>query len=343
MPTARRTPSSPLRIGLVGGWGHESVAHYPGARLAWACDYDDKARERASRGGHPIFPSMEELISEFHPHLIYAGSVFARNGLVAAEALERNLPVVSEKPLAADWATLARLRELTADGKRHAIAEFAMRWSTPFAKARELAASHAIGEITLIRASKSYKFGSARPDFYRLRESFGGIIPWVASHAIDYAAWSAGLTFRQVTAQHDNRSHPDYAEMEDHAAMLFEMNNGAPCVIAADFLRPSSAPSHGDNLLHLTGTSGTVEVRNSEVTLTTATRQAQWHLDSGNLESVRRAEDLVHAAFGESAPISTEESLHITAAALAARESADLHRSNGVLTAIPISPGGRVS
>ena len=336
MITPLEATSRPLRIGLVGGWGHESVKRYPGAELAWACDADEKARDRAAAGNHPVFSSMDELLREFQPDVVYIGSVFGRNGSLAVAAMEQGLPVVSEKPIAADRPTLNRLRELSSTTNLGVIAEFAMRWCAPLVKARELVASNAIGEITLISASKAYKFGKERPSFYGARATFGGIIPWIAGHSIDYAAWTTGLTFRSVTAQHGNRCFPEYPEMKDHAAMLFEMNNGAACVVTADFLRPSAAASHGDNFLHLTGTQGTVEVRNAEVTLTTATHREQWQIEEDPQEGIRRAVGLVNAAMGKPSEISTKDSLHSTEAALAARESADLRRLNGRHTAVSI-------
>lgn len=325
----------PLKIGLVGGWGHESVRHYPGAHLAWACDHDERALERAAAGGRVVFRTMDELIECFRPDVIYVGTVFARNGVVAAEALERGFPVVCEKPLAADRKTLERLERLTDKGGR-VIAEFAMRWSAPFARARELVAAGQIGDVVFLQARKSYKFGAGRPDFYQLRETFGGIIPWVASHAIDFAAWSAGLSYRRVTAHQGNRCFPEYVEMEDHAVMLFEMSNGSPCAITADFLRPDGAASHGDNMLHLTGTQGVIEVRNSEVTLTTVAGVNRWMFEPDHGEAVRRAVHLVHAALGENGSITTGESLHITRAALAARLSADRHGVGGSQHSVPV-------
>ncbi len=328
-----------IKIGIVGGYGHECIRPHPGATLAWATDdYDDRARERAKAFNQGLtFSSMEELLEKFQPDIVYVGTVFTQNGKVALKALERGLPVISEKPLATDEETLLRLREVTSKTGLNIIAELTMRWSAPFAKARSLIRGGTIGDPVLIQAQKTYKFGTNRPEFYKQRELFGGIIPWVASHAIDFASSCTGLQYESVSAQQGNRCLPEYGEMEDHAAMLFQMTTGVPCVITADFLRPAGASSHADDRLRVTGKSGVVEVVNHDVTLTTSEGTQHWHCPSTQDEGIQRAIALVDAAFGKTDEISTAESLHLTEAALMARISADRQQANGLLTPLLIS------
>ena len=315
-----------MKIGLVGGYGHECIKVLPGAELAWACDgYDQQALVRAaSFGCQTTFASMGSMLEEFQPDIVYIGSAFALNGALAIHALECGFDVVSEKPLATDWGTLERLASLTASGSRRVIAEFTMRWLESFALARRMIQSGRIGSPVMVQAQKTYKFGAGRPTFYQSRELFGGIIPWVASHSIDYAAWCTGLSYESVTSCQGKRCFPDYPEMEDHASMLFKMTGDVPCVMTADFLRSEVATTHGDDRLRVTGTSGTIEVRNDEVFLTDSKGEHFWHCQPNADSSTRRAVDLMEAALGlATSEISTTESLHITAAALAARDSAD--------------------
>ena len=315
-----------MKIGLIGGYGHECVKLWPDAELAWACDdFDDKALERAKAFGcGKTYPSMTALLDDFRPDVVYIGSVYGHNGCLAILAMERGFDVVSEKPLATDRQTLCQLHELTASGERRIIGEFAMRWQLVFAKAQELIRSGTIGEVAFIQAQKTYKFGPKRPDFYKSRELFGGIIPWVAVHAIDYAAWCTGLQYESVTAVQGNSCHPEYDEMEDHASMLFQMTGGVPCVITADFLRPEGASTHGDDRLRVTGSKGVIEIRNETLWIITTQAEESWTGDENEADGIQRAKDLVNAALGKSNPtISTAGCLHIAAAALAARDAAD--------------------
>ena len=314
-----------MKIGLVGGYGHESVALLPDAEFAWACDdYDQRALERAqARGVGRTFPTMEAMLADFHPDVVYVGTVYAHNGRLARCVLEQGFNVVCEKPLASNHGDLAALIRLTQSGQHRIIAEFTMRWNPAFRKVRELIRQGAIGKVAMIQARKTYKFGTTRPDFYKSRELFGGIIGWVAVHAIDYAAWCTGLRYESVAAVQGNRCHPDYAEMEDHAAMLFTMTGGVPCAITADFLRPAGTGSAIDHPLRITGSAGVLEIKNHQVFLRNDAGVQEWSCPPPDYARTRLAIDLVRAATGTSInEISTAECLHITAAALAARDAA---------------------
>lgn len=328
-----------MKIGIIGGYGHQCVTALPGAEFAWACDgYDHKALARAEAGGGKnAYPSPEAMLEDYRPDIVYVGSVYAHNGPLAVRALEHGYDVICEKPLATDWETLKRLHELTMSGERRIIGEFTTRWSGPFEKARELVRSGAIGEPVHIQAQKTYKFGAHRPEFYKSRASFGGIIPWVASHAIDYAAWCTGLQYVSVTALQGNRCFPEYREMEDHATMLFQMTGGVPCVVSADFLRPDGASTHGDDRLRVTGSMGVLEIRGEELFFVNAGGEQCHSFATDESQALRRARDIVRAALGAlDAGISTAECLHVTAAALAARESADNAAADRGMSRIPV-------
>lgn len=315
-----------MKIGIVGGHGHATITNYPEAEFAWSRDgFDEAADAKAlARCGLVAFPDHRTMLEEFQPDVIYVGTAYGLNGRLTLEFLQQGFPVITEKPLATDELTLQQIRDITADGQRHAIAEFTMRWNGAFERARDLIEQGAIGEVVMVQAQKTYKFGQKRPDFYKSRQLFGGIIPWVAVHAIDYAAWCTGLRYERVSAMHGNRAMPQYLEMEDHAAMMFRMEGGVPCQITADFLRPDGAPSHGDDRLRVTGTKGVLEVLGENLNLSTAEAEEKATFKTTEEEGVARAVELVQAAMGKGENrISTPDCLHITASALAAREAAD--------------------
>jgi predicted dehydrogenase len=326
-----------MKIGIVGGHGHECIRIHPEAEFAWALDgYDDRAAARAQTRGGKIFPDLDALLEGFCPDLIYIGSAYARNGRLAAQALRAGRNVVCEKPIANSAEDLRTLRELTEASGLGIVAEFAMRWNPAVRRVRDLIREGALGRIVHVQAQKTYKFGASRPDFYRQRETFGGIIPWVACHAIDYAAWCTGLDYQSVCASHGNRAFPDYPGMEDHAAMFFQMTGGVPCLITADFLRPEGAESHGDDRLRVTGEKAVVEMINDEVSLIESSGTRKWSCPATEALAIERARDLVEAAFGRPGPLSMRESFAVTEVALAAREAADERQRTGRLTEVPI-------
>jgi predicted dehydrogenase len=326
-----------MKIGIIGGYGHESIHAHPEAEFAWADDgYDHQSATRATSRGGRHFADMATLLREFDPTIIYIGSAYARNGTLAAAALRAGKSVVCEKPLASSPEDLLTLRTLTESTGLHIVAEYTMRWHPSVLKVREIVQSGALGRPIMVQGQKTYKFGASRPDFYRQRATFGGIIPWVASHAIDYCSWCTGLAYLSVSASHGNRAFPDYPGMEDHAALFFQMAGQIPCLITADFLRPQGAATHGDDRLRITGEKAVVEMIDHDVTLIDAAGTHHWHCPTTATCDIQRARDLVSAALGGPGLLSMAESFTVTAATLAARTAADTHAQTGRLAEIEI-------
>ena len=63
---------------------------------------------------------------------------------------------------------------------------------------------------------------------------------------------------------------PDLDEMENTTSTVFRLDNGGTAALRMDYLRPETAPTHGDDRLRLAGTSGVAEYQQSTgVTLIT--------------------------------------------------------------------------
>jgi predicted dehydrogenase len=325
-----------MKIGLIGGYGHISVVHYPGAELVWACDgYDRRAEERSKKLGHRCFEDAETMLREFQPDVVYVGTVFGNHGRWCADLLSRGLPVICEKPFATELADVEKIASMIRGGGPRLLAEFAMRWNPAFVRAREIIQSGKLGKIAFVQAQKTYKFGKSRPDFYRDRKTFGGIELWVAVHAIDYAAWCVGKNYVSVSATHGNLCHPGYPGMEDYSVMDYEMEGGIPCRITADFLRPAGASGHGDDRLRVTGSDGLLEVAGHRVVFSNAEGEIEETLESTDEDHVRRSSEMVSAVLGGAGSLSCRESFAMIAAGLAAREAADLGQKQEIKNFFP--------
>lgn len=320
-----------MKLAFIGGHGH----HYLKALLkrdelkleiAVASDgYDESAARgiwkkfAASRQKEPIwFDSPQQMFDEFAPDIVNIGAVYAHNGTLAALALERDVAVVCDKPIAASWAQLERLRELTSDNARVLLTEFPFRSQPEFRAARAAVQSGRIGEVILASAQKSYRFGASRPAWYARREDYPGTLFWIASHGVDAIHFCGGVPFAGALSVGGNLSRPDYGAMEDHVVGLFGLENGGHAVVHADFLRPASAPSHGDDRLRIAGSLGVVEVRNGRCLLIAD----EGEIDITDSVAVRPIEDEILAAIGDEASVySTESSLEIAEVLLRANDA----------------------
>ena len=253
--------------------------------------------------------------------MVSIGAVYGYNGDVAALALERDIRVVSDKPVAATWEQWHRLRALTDQRSRVLLTEFPFRSQQEFRAARTAVLDGRIGDVVLATAQKSYRFGS-RPPWYGNRMDYSGTMLWVASHGIDAVRFCTGQRFRRVIGVQGNLSRPAYGNMEDHCVALFEMEGGGSAVVHADYLRPAGAATHGDDRLRVAGSRGVVEVRGGRCLLLTEEEPEQ---DITETVTVRPVHQELLAALREESRefYSTGSSLEMAETLLRAREAAD--------------------
>lgn len=322
-----------LRVGMIGTDGHvgmvlNGIPLVEGAQLC-ACAKghagDDLGRVRrhaAFTKETRVYDDYREMLDREDLDVVGVCRPFSLNAEASIAAAGRKVHVVSEKPVAT---TEADLRALAAAVRRSGVrltAMLGMRLEPGFLAARKAVAEGLIGEPILATAQKSYKFGT-RPAFYRRRETYGGSIPWVAIHAIDYVRWTTGLEYTRVAAFHGNLAHPEYPGCEDHAGILFRLSNGGAGMVHLDYLRPASAPTHGDDRLRVAGSEGVLEVRDAG-TRTELIRAGEGPRDLPLPEARHFFVDFVRELRGEGAHIlGPDEAVRVTAICLKAREAAD--------------------
>ena len=321
-----------MRLAFIGGFGH----HYLRGALADQAAQierpvavapsgpeDDRAADLAHRlGDARFYRDARELFDDFKPQIVSVGATFGRNGDFAADALERDVLVVSDKPVAATWQQFERLRKATAaDKNRVLLTEFDFRSRPEFRAAREVVRTGRIGTPVLATAQKSYRFGN-RPKWYADRALYAGTMLWIASHAIDAIRFSTGKKFVAVTGRQGNVAEPQFGTMEDHCAALFELEGGGTGIAHADYFRPDKTKTHGDDRLRVAGSSGVVEVRDAKCVLLGEDGVAQ---DVTNLITPQPIyAELLAAARGEADELyGTAASMEIAAALLHARDAAD--------------------
>ncbi|MGB9626054.1 MAG: Gfo/Idh/MocA family protein [Phycisphaerae bacterium] len=268
-------PHRPMRLAMIGMQGHykyvaDAVRDILDCRLeALARSAPDEKIEKAKENrpwiaDAKVYDDYRRMLDEVKPDVVGVFMPIARMGEGCIEAVRRGCHVASEKPLASSLDELHRLREERDKAGVRITMFLIMRMGPEWIAARRAVREGRIGEPVLMSAQKSYRWSDGeRPDYYRKRATYGGTIPWVAIHSIDLIRYVTGLEYAGVTARHAVKVHRDYPECEDIASMLFEMKNGAEATVTIDYLRPSKAPSHGDDRLRVVGSKGIVEVRST--------------------------------------------------------------------------------
>jgi predicted dehydrogenase len=272
-----------FRVGMVGVDGHityvlDGIPKLRDVRLvAYSKGQPDDDLEPLRR--HPavtqrtrFYENYEEMFDKEELDIVGVCMPYYRNAEVSTAAATRGIHIVSEKPIATTVEQLRKLQTSVRTNKVRLTAMFGMRLLPVFQAARKIVESGTIWEPTLATGQKSYKFGP-RPEWYRLRDTYGGTLLWVGIHAVDFVRYCTGLEYTRVAAFHSNMGHPHIPELEDTANVILQFANGGSAAISIDYFRPSKAPTHGDDRLRIVGTKGIVEIKDNATRVELVTRK----------------------------------------------------------------------
>lgn len=214
----------------------------------------------------PYFDNWKDMLLKLNPDIVAVDTVFSNHAKVAQFALENNMHVYCEKPVATEISDLESLIKAYNQSKARLFAMFTMRYEPWFYTAKKLIEEGDVGKILMVNAQKSYNLGN-RAGFYRKRQTYGGTIPWVSIHMIDQILWLTGKKCKSVYARHSTAGNRGCGELETTAIIMMELEDNILCHINTDYLRPSNTPSHGDDRIRIAGTDGVLEVRGGKVFL----------------------------------------------------------------------------
>lgn len=270
------------------------------------------------------FDSYMEMLDELKPDVAAIACHFNDHAAVLVQALNRGIHVFAEKPIATMPDGLDAVIDAYRKSGAKLAAMFGMRYMPCFLTAKKLLKEGAIGDIRLMNAQKSYKLGE-RSELFKHRETYGGTIPWVGSHAIDWLRWFSGETFQSVYASHTAAANNGHHELEATALCHFTLSGDVFGSVSIDYLRPRAASSHSDDRIRIVGTRGVLEVRERKVWLTNGERQGTHEMPL--LPERQCFADFLQQVRGEGmCMVSAEDSFAVTEASLKARQSADERR-----------------
>lgn len=258
----------PIRLALIGLEGHTSevlgpMRQLPDIELVAIADPDEKLMARLGRS--PVgakarkYRDWRELLDrEKDLDMVATCGPNGERPAILLAAAARKLHIVAEKPLAIERADLDRIKKAVADAGVRLTMLLPMRFSPVYLAIKQVVDSGQVGEVAQIGAQKSYKLGE-RPDWMRKRASFGGTIPYIGVHMVDLMRWTSGRDMVETAAFQARVAFPDLGDMENTTSTIFRLDNGGTAALRMDYLRPETAPTHGDDRLRLAGTEGVVE------------------------------------------------------------------------------------
>lgn len=255
----------------------------------------------------PFFADWEQMLSVTQPELAIVSPVFGLTGEIVIACANRGIHVFCEKPVAGSTEELDRVADAVKNSGIRFGAMHYLRVEPAFWQGAAMVRAGLIGDVRLLNAQKSYRFG-ARPSWYSNRDLFTGIIPWVGIHAIDWIYAFSGKRFLSVNASCAGTP-------ERTALCRFDLTDDVMATVTLDYYRPATAPTHDDDRIRCVGTEGILEVREKKIHLMNA--------DGVQIIDPAPAPELFTCFLEGTDLLSPDEIFYLTRVALLARASAD--------------------
>lgn len=267
------------KIVCIGGWGHwfevfQTLETMTGVQLCGiAPAYEGEDLDGIC--GHvlmadvPRFGKIEELF-ELGADIAVVSSQPGYMTSALVQAARAGLDIITEKPLGITLEENAAVAAAVNESGVRLMGIFSMRADPVFQTARRLCRDGAVGQVVLVNARKSYKYGdeAARPKWFGQRSVYGGTLPWVGIHALDMIRFTTGLSARRVAAFQRNQIHLTRPDCEDTCCAVLELDGGAQASISVDYFRPDRATSWGDDWIRIVGADGIIEARANQQSVT---------------------------------------------------------------------------
>ena len=321
-----------MKVAFIGKLGHQGYAlgrlsHVEGCELVALArgeegeDIDGLIGENSrKRYGDPaVYDDYREMLDKEKPDIVSIAGPWHLHAEMSIEALQRDVNVICEKPIAFTLEELAAVKRAHAASQADIIGQHGMRYQANFYAGCKALKEGVIGRPIMVTSQKSYGFSLQRPHFYKQRETYGSTLCWVAVHALDWTYWMVG-GFETIYAAHTTIGNWDYGTCESSGVIAFTLDQGGQGCINFDFLKAHKDPVRQDRA-RIAGEKGVMEIREDKTWVVTHDREP-YELDLP--EEAPFFDEWVASLRGEGAcELTAEDTFEVTRLGLLARESAD--------------------
>lgn len=130
--------------------------------------------------------------------------------------------------------------------------------------AGQLIEQGAIGRVVQVLGLGPHRIGNpaGRPDWFFVKEKYGGILCDIGSHQIEQFLYYTGAKDATVgRSQIANYNHPQYPGLDDFGDATLVADNGATGYFRVDWFTPDGLQTWGDGRSFILGTEGFIEQR----------------------------------------------------------------------------------
>jgi len=238
-----------------------------GGTLKYVWDRDPKKVEAFLKAYPQATParSEEEALEDRETHMIAAAAVPCERCALGLRAMDAGKDYFTDKT---PFTTLAQLESAKAKvretGRKYMV-YFSERLHVEGAiLAGYMIDEGLIGKVVSVSGFGPHRTGapSSRPDWFWVKEQYGGILCDIGSHQIEqYLYFSGEEDARVVSSRVGNFGHFDHPQLDDYGDCMITGQNGTTNYFRVDWFTPDGLRTWGDGRMIILGTKGYIEIR----------------------------------------------------------------------------------
>ena len=237
-----------------------------GATLKYVYD-PDPAKVQAFQKRFPgvrAAESEDEVLSDPEVKLVAGAAVTSERCALGLRVMDAGKDYFTDKAPFTTLDQLASARRKVAETGRKYMVYYSERLHVESAVyAGQLIEQGAIGKVIQVLGLGPHRLNApSRPDWFFIKEKYGGILCDIGSHQIEQFLFYAGETDATVVrSQIGDYAHPQYPELDDFGDAMLVGANGATQYFRVDWFTPDGLGTWGDGRTIILGTDGYIELR----------------------------------------------------------------------------------
>jgi predicted dehydrogenase len=211
----------------------------------------------------PRAQSLDEILEDESIKLMLNAGIPVERAPMGIKVMQHGKDYMVDKPGMVTLEQLETVREVQEEtGCIYSVCYSERFWSRAATKATELIQAGAIGEVIQTLSLGPHQPNlPQRPDWFFIKEKYGGILTDIGSHNFDqFLHFTSSTSAEVLSAQIANFHHPEHPELEDFGDVIVRGNGGLG-YIRVDWFTPDGLGVWGDGRLFITGSKGYLELR----------------------------------------------------------------------------------
>lgn len=237
-----------------------------GAKLKWVYDPDPKKVEQfiSAFPGTKVASSEEEILADPEVKLICGAAVTGKRCELGLRVMAAGKDYFTDKAPLTTLAQLQAAKDMVKKTGKKYMVYYSERIHVESAVfAGQLIEEGAIGRVIQVLGLGPHRLNApVRPDWFFIKEYYGGILCDIGSHQIEQFLFYTGAKDATVVkSQIANYNHPQYPELDDFGDAMLVADNGATQYFRVDWFTPDGLSTWGDGRTIILGTEGYIELR----------------------------------------------------------------------------------